>query len=279
MGRRVTVIELPTALGAPPNEPRTAPELLRYSPGVQQLQTTTSITTTQIEMSQDYTAPVAGLSEMIKRTPSWPELSGVPVFFGGDHTASLASVNAITGAGETGLLWIDAHPDYNTRETSPSGNLHGMVLASLLGEGPRPEWQAQTLSETNIALVGVRRIDPGEMRRLRNSDISVYTMEDIRQDGLPTVLLDAWNVVTENTDHIHVSLDIDVFDPLLAPGVSTRVWNGLSAKEAKVLAEWIRRQDRTIDSMDVVELNPLMDQHKKTSDLAGRILQTMFVDG
>lgn len=216
---------------------------------------------------------------MIARTPSSSEVSGLPVFFGGDHTASLASVNAVADAGDTGLLWIDAHPDYNTRETSPSGNLHGMVLASLLGDGPRPEWRAGNLTETNIALVGVRRIDPGELRRLRNSNISVYTMEDIRQEGLPTVLLEAWNVVTESTDHIHVSLDLDVFDPLLAPGVSTRAWNGLSAEEARALVDWIRRQDQSVDSIDIVELNPLVDQHQKTSDLAGNILRTMFADG
>lgn len=278
MGRDLTVVELPTALGAPPNAPRTAPSILNGSPWMQRVRSMHTVHTDRIEVPQSPTSPVAGLSSMISRIRQRDKFRGMPLFFGGDHTASLASVNAVASDTPTGVLWIDAHPDYNTRATSPSGNPHGMVLAGLVGDGPRPEWQASALTETNIAIVGVRSVDPGERQRLRESNISIFTMEDIRQQGLPTILLEAWDVVTEQTDQIHLSLDLDVFDPRIAPGVNTRVPNGLSAQRAEVLATWFSERNQAVDSLDIVELNPLADHHHKTADLAGRFVHALVAN-
>ncbi len=198
----------------------------------------------------------------------------LPVFLGGDHSIAIGTVGAATLAGPTGLLWIDAHADFNTPETSPSGNLHGMPLAVLTGDGP-PELvdlgrPGPKLPAADAVLIGVRDLDPGERRRLRASRVGVYSMRDVDERGIGQVAREALTRL-EHCPRIHVSLDLDVLDPREAPGVGTPVAGGLTYREAHLLMETIATTGR-VTSIDLVEINPILDTRNRTAELAVDLL-------
>jgi arginase len=194
-----------------------------------------------------------------------------PLVLGGDHSLSLGSVAGTTTGRTAGVIWIDAHGDFNTAESSPSGNIHGMVLAALAGRGDaglldvaRP---GAKVSCANLVLVGVRSLDPGERALLQSCNVKVFTMYDIDRMGLPQVIAQATEIAGKDVDGIHLSLDLDVVDPLQAPGVGTPVFGGLTFRETHLAMELLAESQRLI-SMDVVEVNPILDTHNETARLA-----------
>jgi arginase len=194
-----------------------------------------------------------------------------PLVLGGDHSASLGSVTGAALSREIGLIWVDAHGDFNTPQTTPSGNVHGMVLAALTGYGDRRMVELRGTSPkvrpSTVALVGVRELDPGERELLRSSAVHVFTMSQIDQKGMHEVMAEAIEVAGVLPDGFHLSLDLDVIDPLRAPGVGTPVPGGISYREGHLAMEMVADSGR-LTSMDVVEVNPILDAHNQTAEMA-----------
>ncbi len=194
----------------------------------------------------------------------------MPLVLGGDHSIAMGTLAGLHAAfGPGAVLWVDAHGDLNRPETSPSGNVHGMPLAAALGqcgfdlqgfEGP--PW----LDPTKTVLLGVRSLDPGERALVRELGLSVFTMADIDRRGIPAVVGDALAVV-EGASFVHLSLDVDVCDPEIAPGVGTPVKGGLSYREAHLAMELMAEAD-VLTSMEIVEVNPILDHADETGILA-----------
>ena len=202
----------------------------------------------------------------------------LPIFMGGDHSIAIGTVGGVTHDGPAGLLWIDAHGDYNTPETSPSGNVHGMPLAALRGlcvpelvdlgrPGPK-------LEPEDVMLIALRDLDAKERELLRNSRMGIYTMREIDERGLAVVAREALRRLHHH-DRLHVSLDMDSIDPMFAPGVGTPVPGGLTSREAHLLMELLA-DDRRVGSVDVVEINPLLDERNRTAQMAADLLMSLL---
>ena len=195
----------------------------------------------------------------------------LPLVLGGDHSVALGTLGGLARAtGPGGALWLDAHGDLNRPETSPSGNVHGMPLAAALGlAGPEFESEAFRLPAVDpgrVALVGVRELDEGERGLLSELDARVYTISDIDRLGVEPVLREALEHVAGD-GFVHVSLDMDVLDPDVAPGVGTPVRGGLSYREAHLAMELVA-ESRLAGSFEVVEVNPILDRENETAKLA-----------
>jgi arginase len=195
----------------------------------------------------------------------------LPLVLGGDHSVALGSLVGmakVRGAG--GVVWVDAHGDLNTPETSPSGNVHGMVLAAALGlagEGfAREGWPIPAVEHGKLALVGVRSLDDGERELLGSLDAKVFTMSEVDRIGIEPCMREAI-AHAGGAAFLHLSLDMDVVDPDYAPGVGTPVRGGLSYREAHLAMETVA-ESGLIDSMDVVEVNPILDRENATGQLA-----------
>ena len=195
----------------------------------------------------------------------------VPLVLGGDHSVALGSLAGLARAhGRGGVLWLDAHGDLNSPETSPTGNVHGMVLAAALGmAGPRfgeDGWGLPAVAEGRAALIGVRSLDDGERALLRHFDGRIFTMSDVDRMGLERVIEDALGHIA-GAGFVHVSLDMDVVDPDVAPGVGTPVRGGLYYREAHLALELVA-ESGLLSSLDVVEVNPILDRENETGKLA-----------
>jgi arginase len=194
-----------------------------------------------------------------------------PVVLGGDHSVSLGTLSGLREAhGPGGTIWIDAHGDLNSPETSPSGNVHGMVLAAALGlAGDRfrgEGWGLPALEQGRVALVGVRALDEGERELLGKLDAKVFTMSDVDRLGVERAIREALTHVA-GPGFVHVSLDMDAIDPDVAPGVGTPVRGGLSYREAHLAMELVA-ESGLASSLDVVEVNPVLDRENETGKLA-----------
>lgn len=194
-----------------------------------------------------------------------------PLILGGDHSLSIGSVGGVARSRQIGLIWIDAHGDFNTPETTPSGNIHGMSVAVLTGRG-HPALTSllsnqAILADDKVALVGVRSLDPLERAALHASNIHVFTMHEIDRRGFASVMEEAISRVSLQTDGFHVSFDMDVLDPREAPGVGTPVLGGISYREAHLAMELVAQSGHLI-SMDLVEVNPILDDRNMTAMLA-----------
>lgn len=200
------------------------------------------------------------------------------LFIGGDHSMSIGTVAAVAERGDVGVLWVDAHTDMNTPESSPSGNIHGMSMAVLLGGGPdelvNVGYKGQKLDPKNVAMIGVRSIDRIERERVRKSGITVHTMREVDEHGMNAI---AHRVLEQfaHLDRIHVSFDLDSLDPRLASGVGTPVMGGLDYREAHLLME-ILADSGKVCSMDVVEINPILDNQNRTAEIAVEIVLSML---
>jgi arginase len=224
----------------------------------------------------DFLPAVVEVCEVVYREGSRAiEEGDIPLFLGGDHSIALGTVTAATTSGErTGVLWIDAHADFNTPETSPSGNLHGMPLAALTGRGV-PEMTemirpGRKVADEDVVLFGVRDLDPEERETLRASGVTVYTMREIDRRGVGEVAEEAVEKLSQ-LPRVHVSLDMDSLDPREAPGVGTPSPGGLSYREAHLLMETFA-DGITVGSIDVVEINPILDERNRTAELAIELL-------
>jgi arginase len=209
---------------------------------------------------------------------SCTETGEVALFLGGDHSVAIGTVGGAAAAGPLGLIWIDAHADFNTPETSPSGNIHGMPVAVLIGQG-HPDLvnlghEGSKLRPQEVAMIGVRNLDAGERENLTSSGIHVYTMRDVDELGVATVARRALSHLT-HLPRIHVSLDMDSIDPDVVPGVGTPVPGGLSFREAHLLME-ILSESGKLSSLDVVEINPILDDGNRTAELAVELIASLL---
>ncbi|QCS42253.1 arginase [Natrinema versiforme] len=205
-----------------------------------------------------------------------------PLVLGGDHSVAIGSLGGSARDADLGAVWFDAHADLNTPETTPSGNVHGMPLAAALGRGAfgETEWApAPRLRESSIAYVGLRSIDERERKLIRESEMTAFTMSDIDQRGVSTVVEEALEIAADGTDGVHVSLDLDWLDPKTAPGVGTPVRGGVTYREAHAALEALSRRDEAdgiLRSMDVVEVNPILDEANETATLAAELTASAF---
>jgi arginase len=195
----------------------------------------------------------------------------LPLVLGGDHSVALGTLGGMARAkGPGGVLWLDAHGDLNRPETSPTGNVHGMPLAAVLGlAGPEfesPAFRLPAVERARIALVGVRSLDEAERELLAELEARVYTMSDLDRLGVEPVMREALDHVAGD-GFVHVSLDMDVLDPEVAPGVGTPVRGGLSYREAHLALELVA-ESGVADSLEVVEVNPILDRENETAKLA-----------
>lgn len=209
---------------------------------------------------------------------------GVPVFLGGDHAISMGTASGVARrCAEAGrpfaILWLDAHADYNTPETSPSGNLHGMALACLAGDpslrpllGARP---VPALDPADIHVFGARSIDPGEKMRLRADGVDTVDMRAIDERGVSALLAERIARWRARGVHLHVSFDVDFLDPTLAPGTGTVVPGGATYREAHLVMEMLC-DSGVVGSLDVVELNPFLDERGRTATAATELVASLF---
>ncbi|MFD1598869.1 arginase [Halobellus rarus] len=194
----------------------------------------------------------------------------LPLVLGGDHSVAIGSVTGSARNADIGAIWFDAHGDFNTPETSPSGNVHGMPLAAALGVGDfgDVEWaNAAGLRAENVAIVGLRSVDPSERPAIADSDVTTFTMSDIDEQGITSVAEDALDVATAGTEGVHVSLDLDWLDPREAPGVGTPVRGGATYREAHSAMEAVAERG-CLRSLELVEVNPILDDRNETASLA-----------
>ena len=214
--------------------------------------------------------------KLYQQTLASLEEGAMPIVLGGDHSLAAGSVGAAaewakhTKGLPLGLLWIDAHGDMNTPATSPSGNVHGMPLAALLGPDPAELSRIGTFSPkvlpANTVLVGVRNLDDREKTMVRDSHAHVFTMKDIDRQGIAAIVEQAVSLAGTDTAGIHVSFDMDVCDPQIAPGVGTPVKGGLDYREAHMVME-IVADSGLLTSLDLVEVNPTLDVRNATAQL------------
>lgn len=199
-----------------------------------------------------------------------------PLVLGGDHSLSLGSLRGAARHKRLGVIWIDAHADFNTPETTPSGNIHGMPLAALAGLGdPRlveldlsaAAVGTPVVSPANIAIVGVRDLDPGERSLLKQHGVHVYGMDLIDRQGMHQVMLSAIQAASQGMDGLYLSFDLDSIDPEHAPGVGTAVRGGLTYREAHLACELLAESGLLV-GMDLVEVNPILDERNRTALLA-----------
>jgi arginase len=203
-----------------------------------------------------------------------------PLILGGDHSVAIGTIAGVSHAysqqnEQLGVIWVDAHADMNTPETSPSGNVHGMPLACCIGQGP-PELThilgfAPKVNPRSVVLIGLRDVDALERLRVRESGVNVFTMRDIDERGLREVMERALAIASDETGGIHLSFDMDAVDPDEAPGVGTPVRGGMTYREAHLAMEIICDSGSLL-SMELVEVNPVLDEANRTANLAVELI-------
>jgi arginase len=223
-----------------------------------------------------YLEPILATCERVADAVAAAASAGqLPLVLGGDHSVALGTLGGLARAhGPGGVLWLDAHADLNGPETTPSGNVHGMPLAAALDiAGPafgRDAWPLPAVDPGRTALVGSRSLDPAERDLLQRLDARVFTMTDIDRQGLEPVMQAALRHVA-GPNFVHVSLDMDVVDPEIAPGVGTPVRGGLSYREAHLAMELVA-ESGLLGSLEVVEVNPVLDEHNRTAEMAVELI-------
>ena len=203
----------------------------------------------------------------------------IPVCLGGDHSLAAGSIagvsRALRGRSETlGLIWVDAHADMNTPATSPSGNVHGMPLAAVLGHGP-DELVAvgggASVEPEDVVLIGIRNLDEREKALIKRSGVRAYTMSDVDRRGMGPIMEEVVDILSRTTQGIQLSLDLDGIDPEVTPGVGTPVMGGLSYREAHLMCEMIADTGMLV-GMDVVELNPSLDLRNRSAEVGAELI-------
>ncbi|MCK6438913.1 MAG: arginase, partial [Planctomycetes bacterium] len=224
--------------------------------------------------------------EVAEKVKACLDQYGFPLVIGGDHSIAIGTISGIAAhmhaknpstPPRLGLLWFDAHADINTPDTSPSGNIHGMPVACLLGKGPKEltsiGYEGPKLNPVNVAQIGLRDLDELEKKALRESGIHAYTMADIDRRGMATVVEEALTHAMRDTDMLHVSFDIDSLDPRVAPGTGTTKQGGLTYREAHLALEMVA-ESKMLTSMELVEVNPTLDYQNQTAELAVELIMS-----
>jgi arginase len=289
-GREIALIGAPLDLGAGRRGVDMGPSAIRYAGLEQHLRETLGVRTVDLG---NVVAPVAESTEpgderarflreilalcdeVAKLVVAATSAGQTPLVLGGDHSIALGSlVGMATVHGPGGVVWIDAHGDLNTPESSPSGNVHGMVLAAALGLGgnafAHEGWTLPAIESGRLSLVGVRSLDQGERELLKKLDAKVFTMADVDRIGVEHCMRDAI-AHASGAGFLHVSLDLDVVDPETAPGVGTPVRGGFSYREAHLAMEVVA-ESANAGSFDVVEVNPVLDRENATGKLAVELI-------
>ncbi len=230
---------------------------------------------------KEITGTCTRLAELVLRTL---EGGALPLVLGGDHSVAVGTVSGVSEFYRRhnqaiGLIWIDAHSDINTPDTSPSGNVHGMPLAALMGLGPRELSNifqfAPKIRPENCVLLGVRDIDAMEKENLRRAGVGAFTMRDVDERGMRTVMEEALRMAGRGTAGYHISLDMDWVDPEDAPGVGTPVRGGVTYREAHLAMEIVADHGRLL-SFEIVEVNPVIDERNRTAELAVELTCSAF---
>lgn len=207
-----------------------------------------------------------------------------PLVLGGDHSIAIGTIAGISQYyrerdEDIGVIWVDAHADMNTPDTTESGNIHGMPMSASLGLGAPQLTQlggfGPKIKPENVALIGIRDVDEAEKRLVRETGVKVFTMTDIDELGMPTVIRQAIEVAGSGTGGIHLSFDFDGLDPEVAPGVGTPVRGGIRYREAHLLMEKVALTGRMI-GLEMVELNPILDLRNQTAELGVELIQSAF---
>jgi arginase len=225
-------------------------------------------------------AAVQGVCERVaERVEAMISEGFFPIFLGGDHSISIGTVSGIARSfGRTGVIWLDAHADFNIPETSPSGNIHGMPLAVLTGRG-HPDLvdiggEGASVRTEDAVIFGLRSVDVKERGRLLEAGVQVYTMKEIDAYGVASVVRRALRDLS-HLERVHLSVDLDVVDPEVAPGVGTPVRGGLTYREAHLVMELINEAG-IVTSLDVVEVNPILDDRNGTAELAVELVASLM---
>ena len=203
-----------------------------------------------------------------------------PLVIGGDHSIAVGTMGGAAAVEpRQGLLWIDAHADYNTPETSPSGNIHGMPVAAILGHGPEALVRVGGVSpkalDDHTVIIGLRSVDRGEAERLEASNITYFTMHDIDLRGIQSILEEAFSVLTaDGVDRVHLSFDADAIDPRHAPGTGTPVVGGFTYRESHLMMELLADAD-IITSAEFTEVNPVLDDQNQTAELIVELIGSL----
>lgn len=233
-------------------------------------------------------------SSKVKFLPEVMEMSGLlgeqvhravgsgafPLILGGDHSIAIGSLAGLTGHYKNlGVIWFDAHADLNTEETTPSGNLHGMALAVAIGKSEFKltdiPGAGSLINKQNVVIIGARDLDPGERDLIRAEGITCFSMHDIDRMGIKVIIEKALEIAGNGTDGIHLSFDMDSLDPLEAAGVGTPVPGGLNYREAHFALELLH-ESQLITSMDLVEVNALLDYDRRTARLAVELISSLL---
>jgi arginase len=291
---KVDVIGVPIDLGANRRGVDMGPSAIRYA-GLKKAITTLKITykdlgNIDVPIPESYEEfederlkhkeEIAHVNQNLAAFVSKSLLAGnLPIILGGDHSIAAGSILGTQRVfKKIGVIWIDAHGDFNTRETTLSGNMHGMSLAASAGFGALEMADFQDVNYVNpekVVLIGARDIDDEEAKLIKASGITVFTMADIDEYGIKEVMVRALEIVATDTEGFHVSFDMDVMNPNEAPGVGTPVNGGLTYREAHLVAEMISNSKK-MRSLEVVEVNPILDQVNQTGKLAVSLICSMI---
>ncbi len=207
-----------------------------------------------------------------------------PLVLGGDHSIAIGTIAGIASNAQkhkkkVGVFWIDAHGDFNTPQSSPSGNIHGMPLAVCVGLGPKPLTSVggafTKVDPQNVAMIGLRDLDRVERENIKKYGVRIYTMEDIDKFGVHKVMKKAFQDVAKKVDYLHISFDLDSVDPIYAPGVGTPVKGGLDYREAHLIMEMLA-ESKKMTSLELVEVNPILDDRNKSAEFAVELVQSAF---
>lgn len=292
----VSLIGVPTDIGAGHRGARLGPEALRIA-GLPEALAARGIDVRDVGNLEGprnpWTPPVAGyrhLEEVVAWNRALMEASlaelragRMPIMLGGDHCLGIGSITAVARwcreqDRPLRVLWLDAHSDFNTSEVTPSGNVHGMPVACLCGLGPealtRLGGDAPAIAPTQVHQIGIRSVDPDEKRLIKAHRVDVYDMRHIDENGMKRTVEAALADMDPDT-HLHVSFDVDFLDPSIAPGVGTTVPGGVNYREAQLVMEMIADSGR-MGSLDIVELNPLLDDRNRTAELAVDLVESLF---
>jgi arginase len=294
--KKVRIIGVPLDLGASRRGVDMGPSALRIARLAERMQTLGfdvedrgNVVVGQREqlghIGQDAYTAIADVCRALAVSTAEAVRDGVsPLVLGGDHSLAMGSVAGVATAlaerqERLGVIWLDAHGDINTPETSESGNIHGMPLAHLLGHGDERLSRIATpypaIREENLVMVGLRDLDPPERIMIGKLGIAAYTMRDVDQRGLATVMAEAITIAGRGTGGIHVSCDPDWIDPIEAPGVGTPVRGGATFREAHLALEMVADSGKMV-SMDFVEINPVLDDRNRTASLAVDLIVSAY---
>ncbi|MGY0612855.1 MULTISPECIES: arginase [unclassified Luteimonas] len=292
----VSVFGVPTDVGAGRRGASMGPEALRVAGLVEALvaRGIDAVDRGDVQGPRNpWQAPVDGyrhLDEVVAWNRAVMEMSGaelaagrMPVMLGGDHCLAMGSITAVARhcraqGKRLRVLWLDAHADFNTSAITPSGNVHGMPVACLCGLGPDAlvnlGGQGPMISPADVRQIGIRSVDLEEKRLVREHGLDIYDMRYVDEVGMKQVMEEALAGMGDDT-HLHVSFDVDVLDPTIAPGTGTRVPGGLDYREAQLMMEMIADAGGA-DSLDVVEVNPALDVRNRTARLAVDLVESLF---